>query len=128
MSASSSLKRIKWRQAYRQSVAAGVSFADQLEDIEDSIAEEVESNKDVASTTTGQHSVTFFKGFDTQDRADLILFLQDTYTEARANLIEDGTVSPTDAQIYAEGDEYLKDPSDVETDFSGIRCARSALV
>ena len=121
MSASSDLKRIKWRQAYRQAQAASITFAAQLTAIEDSIAEEVDGGRDIASTTTGQHSVTFFKGVETQDHANLILALQDTYTEANANL----GGAATDAEIYAEGDEYLKDCTDVETDFSGLRCPRA---
>lgn len=125
MSASSYLKRIKWRQAYRDSVAESVSFADKLTEIEESIAEEVDGGKDVASTTTGQRSVSFFKGVDTQDRAAFILELQDTYTEARQNLIEDGTANPTDAQIFAEGDEYLKPCDDVEADYTNLRSGRA---
>lgn len=121
----SSLKRLKWRKAYRDAVSDSVSFADKLTEIEDSIAEEVDSGREVQSTSTGQRTVAFFRGIDPQDRADFILELQDTYDEARLSLIEDGTASPTDAEIYAEGETYLYHADDVESDYGDLRIPRA---
>lgn len=119
---SSHLKRIKWRQAYRDSVSESISFSAKLDAIEEEIATEVDGGKDVQSTSTGQRTVSFFKGVEPQDRAAFILELQDTYAEARLSLIEDGTATPTDAQIYAEGETYLMPCDDTEADYSGLRC------
>ncbi len=120
MVASSYLKRIKWRQAYRDSVSESVTFASKLDEIEASIATEVEGGKDVSSTTTGTSSVSFFKGVDPHDRASFILELQDVYAEAERNLIAAGTPVPTDLEIKAEGEAYLKPITEYTADFSGI--------
>lgn len=121
MSASSTLKRIKWRKAYNDSVTESVTFLAKLNSIEAEIANEVDGGKDVQSTTTGQRTVSFFKGVEPQDRAAFILELQDVYTEAVRNLDTAGNSSPTDEEIKDEGEAYFVDASEAGCDFSGMR-------
>lgn len=114
------LKRIKWRQAYRNSVSESVAFSAKLNAIEDSIAQEVDGGKDVASTATGQRTVTFFRGVEPQDRAELILDLQDLYAECATAITARGD-SATDATIYAEGNALLVPATESRPDFSSLR-------
>lgn len=122
------LKRIKWRQAYRDSVSEGITLTAKLDAIEALIAQEVEGGKDVASTGTGQRTVSFFRGVEPQDRAQLILDLQDLYALARSYLVARGTANPTDLQIRNEGDSLLVPANEVECDYSELRLNSSPAI
>src|SRR5687767_10156763 len=118
--------RLAWQQLYAQAVAGSVTFLSKLEALRESIYDEVSSGQAVSSTSGSsggtQWATAFFKGAEPQDRAALILELIDVYTEASANLVEQGIAAPTDLQIRNEGDAYLKaDASSYICDFSQLR-------
>lgn len=85
--------------------------------------DETQRGRVLVSTSGNGHSSTYEipKDLSATDVVGMISQLIDRYEEAKAKLIEDGTASPTDTQIFDEMMAKLHPIRSVASDFRDLR-------
>lgn len=126
MALTTDYKRSQLRLIYlRLAPAAGKALQDYLLDALAALPSSVAGVGAVRSTAGNGHTVEFFGANEgavsLADAAALFSQLLDLYDQARAALVSAGIATPTDAQIYAEMIDRLRDVSTEYSDFSDVR-------
>lgn len=114
-------KRAWTKRIFRKSVSNSVSFKTQLETDLDAAVDSIAGGQ-IASVSGNGLSTTFASsGMSPVDAQQLLNVLDDLYVEAKADLVTQGTASPTDTQIRDEMLRLLYGRKRQTADFSNIR-------
>jgi hypothetical protein len=118
------LKQAKLRQLYRVAAASAATLLDTLNSALDTATARIEGGRAMTGEAGNGFSATFqiLKDFTPEQSVEVVAELLNVYDEATAELVSDGTASPTDAQILARMLILLRPLTEVGSDYSLMRC------
>lgn len=127
------IKRFWLRTWYVQAITANpvVTLTAKLQAVSDSLAGASIAGQSILSTSADAQTTQFAApslatGLGPQGMAYLVQELIDRYDEARSELIAEGTVAPSDAQIYGRMKDCLVRAVEVRNSYVNLRTANAA--